>query len=123
MSFNWLNKFQHQMEKPADYAEKTLAAYKLGMKAQGSIVGVRIQVMDDCCAAAMALLPDHIYHPDDAPRLPLPDCTDGRRCGCVYRPVMRYEVDEETAVQLIANAIAKAEAEKEARRQARKQAQ
>ena len=31
-----------QMEKPENYAEKTLAQYRLGMKAKGSIVGVAI---------------------------------------------------------------------------------
>jgi hypothetical protein len=91
MSFEWLNKFQKSMEKSEDYAEKTLAQYRLGMKAKGSIVGVTISVDEAGCAASQALDPDALYHPDEAPQLPLPNCAKGRRCGCVYRPVMSYQ--------------------------------
>jgi hypothetical protein len=91
MTFNWLNNFHREMEKPADYAEKTLAAYKLGMQAGGSIAGVRIEVAAGCCQPAQALPADALYHPDQAPHLPLPDCPLGRQCRCVYRPVMTYE--------------------------------
>lgn len=91
MSFEWLNKFQQEMEKPENYAEKTLAAYRLGMKAKGSIAGVRIETAADCCQPAKVLPSDTVYHPNDAPHLPLPDCPQGRRCRCVYRPVMAYE--------------------------------
>jgi hypothetical protein len=91
MSFNWLNNFHRETEKPDNYAEKSLAAYRLGMKAKGSIVGVRIQVDDGCCPAVRALPSDAVYHPDDAPHIPLADCSLGRRCRCVYRPVMAYE--------------------------------
>ena len=91
MAFDWLNKFHHEMEKDLDYAEKTLAAYRLGMRAKGSIVGVVIQRAQNCCDAARQLPENKIYLPDDAPRLPLLDCPHGRRCGCVYRPVMSYE--------------------------------
>ena len=93
MAFNWLNEFQHEVEKPDNYAEKTLAAYRLGMKAKGSIVGVRIEIDQDGCAACRKIDVTAVYHPDDAPILPLPDCTKGNRCGCVYRPVMKYEVE------------------------------
>ena len=94
MSFEWLNKFHKSMEKPENYAEKTLAQYRLGMKAKGAIVGVAISIDDAGCAACQALEPNALYHPDEAPHLPLPDCTKGRRCGCVYRPVMRYQQAE-----------------------------
>jgi hypothetical protein len=93
MTFNWLNNFHREMEKAENYAEKTLAAYRLGMKAKGAIRGVRVQIDDNCCTAARALPPDAVYHPDDAPHLPLPDCSLGRQCRCVYRPVMAYEQD------------------------------
>lgn len=83
------------MEKTDNYAEKTLTAYRLGMKARGSIAGVRIEVEKDCCRLAKELPANTVYHPDDAPRLPLPDCPLGRRCRCVYRPVMSYEINEE----------------------------
>jgi len=91
MTFEWLNKFHHDTQKTSDYAEKTLTAYRLGMKAKGSIIGVVVQPAGNCCEAARCLPAGEIYHPDHAPHLPLPDCTQGRRCSCVYRPVMSYE--------------------------------
>ncbi len=94
MSFDWLNKFQQEMEKPANYAEKTLAAYKLGIRAKGSIAGVQILIDQNGCAACRQLDPNAVYDPDEAPQLPLSDCEKGRRCQCIYRPVMTYQVDE-----------------------------
>ena len=91
MTFGWLDNFHKEMAKSADYAERTLAAYRLGMKAGGSIVGVRIQVDEGCCQQAQALPLTAVYHPDDAPHLPLSDCPHGQQCRCVYRPVMNYE--------------------------------
>lgn len=83
------------MKKPADYAEKTLAAYRLGMQAKGSIAGVSITADPEGCAACQRLDPQQIYHPDDAPHLPLAACDQPQSCGCVYRPVMTYQVDDE----------------------------
>jgi hypothetical protein len=91
MPFNWLKNFHQEMAKAPDYAEKTLAAYRLGMKAGGSIRGVRIEVDEAGCPACRALDPEAEYLPDDAPHLPLPDCSKGLNCRCVYRPVMAYE--------------------------------
>jgi len=91
MPFDWLKGALQEREKADNYAEKTLAAYRLGMKAGGSIRGVRIACAEECCAAARQLTPDQVYHPDDAPHLPLPDCSLDRSCTCVYRPVMAYE--------------------------------
>jgi hypothetical protein len=96
VSFNWLNGFQQGMKKPADYAEKTLAAYKLGMKARGSIIGVRVIIDPDGCEQCKALDADAIYDPVDAPRLPLPQCDRVDNCQCVYRPLMSYQVEDET---------------------------
>jgi hypothetical protein len=96
VAFDWLNKFLQDMEKDPAYAEKTLAAYRLGMRGKGSIIGVTIQRTQDCCDAARQLPEDKIYHPDEAPRLPLSDCSQNRRCTCVYRPVMTYERTEES---------------------------
>ena len=95
MSFEWLKGFQQDMEKSPDYAEKTLAAYRLGMKAKGSIRGVRIEVDRAGCAASKALEPSAEYLPDDAPILPLAGCTKGSHCRCIYRPVMTYEQEIE----------------------------
>ena len=94
MLFNWLSTFHKQMEKPDDYAEKTLAAYKLGIKSGGSIIGVRIETNEKCCKAARQISNDQVFHPDDAPQLPLDGCPMGNRCQCVYRPVMRYEEED-----------------------------
>lgn len=91
MPFNWINDFLRDTEKAPNYAEKTLAAYKLGMKAKGSIRGVRIDIDAEGCSACAALDPNAVYDPDEAPRLPLSDCDKGARCRCVYRPVMTYE--------------------------------
>jgi len=93
MSFEWLDKFHQGMEKEPDYAEKTLAAYRLGMRAKGSIVGVTIERGGNCCEAARKLPENKVYHPDEAPRLPLAECSLGKRCSCVYRPVMSYELN------------------------------
>lgn len=91
MAFDWLNDLQHRVEKEPAYAEKTLAAYALGMKARGSIVGVAIVTGPDGCDAARRLRAGEVYRPSEAPRLPLPGCPRGRQCSCVYRPVMSYQ--------------------------------
>lgn len=91
MAFDWLNRFHQTTQKEPDYAKKTLAAYRLGMKAEGSIVGVVIQLGPDCCNAVCELPVGNVYHPDKAPMLPLPNCSRGRQCTCVYRPVMSYQ--------------------------------
>jgi len=91
MTFEWLNRFHQKMEKDPDYATKSLARYRLGMKAKGSIVGVAIHPAPDCCEAARQLPVNKIYHPDEAPTVPLPNCSQARHCGCVYRPVMSYQ--------------------------------
>jgi hypothetical protein len=91
MAFDWLKKFQQDIEKEPNYAQKTLAAYRLGMRAKGSIVGVMVEPAPNCCDEARALDAAKIYHPDQAPALPLPNCPQERRCGCVYRPAMSYQ--------------------------------
>ena len=90
MAFDWLIKFHHESEKPSNYAEKALAAYRLGMKGRGSIAGVVVEAGDDCCEAAREQN-GTVYHPDEAPSLPLPNCSRGKRCACVYRPRMKYQ--------------------------------
>lgn len=94
MSFNWLKNFQQKMGKPANYAEKTLAAYRLGMRANGSIAGVQIVIDPQGCAACRSLDEEAVYHPDDAPYLPLPTCDRRAECECIYRPVMIYQLDD-----------------------------
>jgi hypothetical protein len=82
-SFNWLKQFHRDTKKNPNYAQKTLAAYALGMKSGGSLLGVRILTGEESCQAAQEL-----------DLLPLSGCTFGRDCRCVYRPVMKYEVSE-----------------------------
>ena len=91
MAFEWLDRFHRQAKKREDYAARTLAAYRMGMKAGGSIAGVKIELGADSCAEARALPLGTVYHPDEAPLLPLENCPNGRRCRCVYRPVMSYQ--------------------------------
>ncbi len=93
-SFTWLNNFHQGMTKAENYAEKTLAAYRLGMRAKGAIVGVRVAVDEQtCCQFAREQIdPEMVYTPDNAPHVPLVDCPLGAHCTCVYRPVMKYEV-------------------------------
>jgi hypothetical protein len=93
MALDWLNQFLQRRQKAPDYAEKTLAAYALGMKARGAIAGVAIERPPDCCDAARRLVEGAVYPPQETPRLPLADCTRRERCGCVYRPVMAYTKD------------------------------
>lgn len=97
MPFDWIDSFLQSMQKSEHYAEKTLAAYRLGMKAGGSIRGVSVRVGQDACEAARSLPAGAVYHPDDAPRLPLPGCSQGGACHCVYRPVMSYDRGPEDA--------------------------
>jgi hypothetical protein len=96
VSFDWLNDFQQEMKKPSDYAEKTLAAYRLGMKAKGSIAGVTILVDANGCEACQKLDPNAVYHPDQAPHLPLSQCDRQEQCQCLYRPVMNYPLQDDT---------------------------
>ena len=91
MALEWLNKFYKQTEKAPDYYEKTLAAYRLGMKGKGSIVGVLVERPSDCCEVVQRLPIGEIYDPRQARRLSLPGCSEVRRCRCVYRPVMSYQ--------------------------------
>ena len=97
MSFSWLDKFLQNSEKSADYAEKTLKAYELGMRAKGSIKGVQIKTDPDGCQACRKLDEAEVHLPENAPHVPLPECDRAEKCGCVYRPVMSYQMDEETA--------------------------
>jgi hypothetical protein len=99
MSFEWLNRFLQDAEKPENYAEKTLRAYQLGMKAKGSIRGVQIVPDPDGCAACCALDHDQVYLPEETPHVPLAACDRAERCGCVYRPVMRYQMQEDSPEQ------------------------
>lgn len=85
---SWIQQHARHKPKPPDYAEKTLAAYRLGMRAKGAIVGVRVLVAGDSCPACQALA-GPVYTPDTAPRLPYAGCTHPDGCRCAYTPEMR----------------------------------
>ncbi len=84
----WIHQFARHKAKPANYAEKTLTAYRLGMKAKGAIIGVRVLVSEASCPTCCALA-DQVYTPDTAPHLPHAGCTHPEGCRCAYTPVMR----------------------------------
>jgi hypothetical protein len=94
MPFEWL-KHHYVINKAPDYAAKTLAAYALGIRSGGSIRGVRIEVQPDGCEGSRSLPQNAVYQPEDAPLIPLQDCTLGTGCTCVYRPVMAYQIKQE----------------------------
>ncbi len=72
MPFDWLNDFHRGMEKADNYADKTLAAYKLGIKAGGAICGVSV------CAPPTAAARPSCF--------PKGRCTSPtRRRGCRWR--------------------------------------
>ena len=92
MPFDWLNDFQRAMEKADDYADKTLAAYRLGIKAGGSIRGVSVCVSENCCGAAqVAAGRGPCIFPTKRRGCRCRLAPQGRKCPCVYRPVMTYE--------------------------------
>lgn len=84
----WISQFSRTRPKPANYAEKALSAYRLGVKAGGAIQGVRILVGEDSCAECR-LHADIVYSPEDAPILPLDGCTHAEGCRCAYTPAMK----------------------------------
>ncbi len=86
---SWLRDFVHSPQTP-DYARRVLDRYRLGMRAGGAIRGVRILAASDSCPACQALA-GAVYHPDEAPLIPIAGCTHPQGCRCVYRPVMEYD--------------------------------
>jgi hypothetical protein len=61
--------------------------------------GIEIRSRDEFQCAAVKALAGQRFLSDDAPRLPLDDCSEPGRCGCVYkhfkdrRTAMRRESD------------------------------
>jgi hypothetical protein len=76
--------------KDPDYARRVLGRYRLGMKAGGAIRGVRVLSGPDSCPACRAMA-QGVYTPDEAPRIPLAECTHPAGCRCAYTAVMAYE--------------------------------
>jgi hypothetical protein len=92
MQWRWLrNHVRHP--KDASYARRILDRYRLGMKAHGEIRGVRIVTGPDSCPTCRAHA-EAVYHPDDAPIIPIAGCTHAEGCRCAYSPTMTYEADK-----------------------------
>ena len=76
--------------KPANYAQRAVARYKLGIRAHGAIKGVRIISASGSCGNCQALA-GAVYQPDEAPIIPIQQCTSPNGCRCAYSPVMSFE--------------------------------
>lgn len=79
--------------KDATYAQRVLDRCRLGLKAHGAIQGVRIITGAHSCATCQALA-ERVYHPDEAPLIPIAGCTSPEGCCCAYTPAMDYELTE-----------------------------
>lgn len=86
---DWL-KEHYRHTRDADNPQSVLDRYRMGMKAGGSIQGIRVMVSPDGCPTCMSLA-GVIYSLDLAPPLPNPNCTKAGGCHCTYRPVMTYD--------------------------------
>src|SRR5438876_1187083 len=74
--------------------QRAMDRYRMGKRAGGSIRGVRILADEDSCASCFAVA-GIVYPIDEAPALPIENCTCSAGCRCVYRPVMSYEPEDE----------------------------
>lgn len=90
---SWISKFARNSPKSRDYAERTLAAYRLGIKAGGAIRGIRILTGEGTCDTCLSHA-NAIYSPDDAPKLPHQDCTHSEGCRCAY--TLEMDIDGKT---------------------------
>jgi hypothetical protein len=77
--------------KGPDYGQRLLARYRLGIRAGGAIGGIRVVAAPDSCAACRALA-GPVYAADQAPLIPVADCTTPQGCRCAYATVMAYDV-------------------------------
>lgn len=91
MQWQWL---QDHVRRPKDarYAERVLNQYRLGMKSHGAIRGVRVITGPDSCPTCRAHA-EAVYHPDEAPIIPMVGCTHPGGCRCAYAAVMTYETE------------------------------
>lgn len=101
---DWLRE-HFRTTRDAQSPERALNRYRMGMRAGGSIRGVRILAGQDSCPQCRALT-GIVYTLDAAPTLPNPSCNNPSGCRCVYRPVMTYETDAEGSSSGVASSIA-----------------
>jgi hypothetical protein len=76
--------------KDADYARRSLDRYRRGMKGRGAIRGVRIIPGSEDCPTCRPFV-GVVYHPDEAPIIPIAGCTLPEGCCCAYTAAMTYE--------------------------------
>ncbi len=88
-TMDWIHDHFRRVNTP-EGSRRALDRYRMGMKAGGAIRGVRIVGGEGCCPACREVV-GIVYHPDEAPALPIARCTHPNGCQCVYRPVMAYE--------------------------------
>ena len=93
-TMDWL-KDHYRNSRDAIYPRRALERYRMGMKAGGSIRGVRVLAGPDSCPSCRSLA-GVVYSLDDAPDLQNPGCTNPNGCRCAYRPVMTYEEGPDT---------------------------
>lgn len=85
----WIHDHFRNLASP-ESGRRAIAGYRLGIKSGGAIRGIRIITGQDSCQTCQTLAAN-VYQPDDAPALPLAECTHPDGCRCAYRPVMKYE--------------------------------
>ncbi|NPA05966.1 MAG: hypothetical protein GXO54_00990 [Chloroflexi bacterium] len=56
------------------------------MREDPAVIAVRVIVAADACPACLAVA--GTYDLDDAPPLPVPDCSHPLGCRCYYEPVL-----------------------------------
>jgi len=95
MEMKWMKRHV-RTPKDANYAQRVLDRYRLGIKAHGAIRGVRIIAGPDSCPACKSAA-DGVYQPDTAPIIPIAGCTHSEGCRCAYTAVMTYQETDEFA--------------------------
>ena len=56
------------------------------MRRDPAVVAVRVIISADACPACRAY--EGTYKPDEAPRLPVEDCSNPLGCRCFYEPIL-----------------------------------
>ncbi len=56
------------------------------MRRDPAVIAVRVIVAEDACPACRAY--EGTYPPDQAPELPVEDCSNPNGCRCFYEPVL-----------------------------------
>ncbi|MER3403834.1 MAG: hypothetical protein C4289_00535 [Chloroflexota bacterium] len=87
----WLRTYV-RTPKDASYSARVLEHYRLGMRARGAIRGVRILTGSDSCPVCRAYA-GTVYHPDEAPVIPIAGCTHPQGCRCAYIAAMTYDFE------------------------------